>query len=235
MAINPLWLVGANALASALAARGAARAGGMVIPASTQPTGLISPRMALAANIGTNVASALWARHMSNTAHRRQVEDLKKAGINPMLTAGGRGASSDVPSFESPVTSALAARQAQANIELTNAQAHLVRTQAGDISSSFQSRMGLMEEQAAVARMSVEQARATLPEALNRARAEIAQMSSAAQANQARAVLDQLQKTSAENLAQFEKRVGEMGPAMRFFFELLRAARGFVLPGQPIR
>lgn len=45
-----------------------------------------------------------WQKMMSDSAHTREVQDLKNAGLNPILSAGGGGAST--PSGAAPVMQA---------------------------------------------------------------------------------------------------------------------------------
>lgn len=99
-----------------------------------------------------NAASAKQSRkqmdfqnYMSNTAHTREVIDLKRAGLNPMLSGmGGGGASSPpgsaapqqnvVPDLSKVVSSALEAKRLKKDIDLAdqqikNQKAQKVKTQ----------------------------------------------------------------------------------------------------------
>lgn len=110
-------------------------AAGQIIGGLIQSSG---QQAANAANIALSREQMDWQERMSNTAHRREVEDLRAAGLNPILSAKFGGASTPPGSLarvenifqdagQRGANTALALVRQDAEVDLLKAQAEQAR------------------------------------------------------------------------------------------------------------
>lgn len=112
----------------------------------------------LASGFGSLASSALdysnaeqnrsFTRSMDSTKYQRGMVDMKKAGLNPILAAGGiqtgAGSGSPMGKTENPINSALMAKNIMAQTDKLKAEADFVRNK-GDISDPIASIMSVLE------------------------------------------------------------------------------------------
>lgn len=200
-----------------------------VVPAVIGAASVVSGLWNNARNVAEARRNREWQERMSNTAHQREVADMRAARLNPQFSSmrGAGTPSGDRAQLEDvgprAIQGALAVQQARASIDLTRNQANLVRAQENDLTQRFNAgSFDKYKAEAELAQLSTEQQRQLMPLLLEKARAEVEATVSSARAANARAVLDELAKSGAMNLSDFEDRIGEAGPWVRALFNLVR-------------
>lgn len=130
----------------------------MPLPVVAAASPWLAPAITGGASFAGNLLSSAFANHsankqmdfqerMSNTSHQREVADLKKAGLNPILSArlGGSstppGSAAPTPDFSSSARAALDATQVRSSIKLQEAQARNLDVQSLDTTATQASRI----------------------------------------------------------------------------------------------